>query len=186
MKTIVTLLSMLVIIITSIYLTHDVQVRGKAKTYVLSIYVAAIILWPSIWELLLKDHAYSRSSLPSLLWPIVILGLEIYLLKYHRLENEMKQNKGILSMDANALCTLTFALASILSAHKNKCCQNLFIYGVLGCILFVMPTINAPPETLESIIIQTIQKVCLTYSTSLLIAGAFILHDPINVNNQKQ
>ena len=103
-----------------------------------------------------------------------------------RTENEMKQNKGILSMDANALCTLTFALASILSAHKNKCCQNLFIYGVLGCILFVMPTINAPPETLESIIIQTIQKVCLTYSTSLLIAGAFILHDPINVNNQKQ
>jgi hypothetical protein len=79
-------------------------------------------------------------------------------------------------MDANAICTLTFALSSILSAHSDGKCKNIFIYGVLGCIAFVMPNLSAPSETVENIVIETIQKMCLTYSTGLLLGGAILLH----------
>ena len=78
-------------------------------------------------------------------------------------------------MDANLICTLTFALGSVLGAHKDKCCQNLFLYGVLGCIIFVFPNPNAPEETIENIIIESIQKIVLIYSTGLLLSGAFLL-----------
>jgi len=149
--------------------------RAKVKINVLAIYSCALVLWPYIWETLLKENSYTSHSLPSLAWPLFMILLEIYLMRYHTLESETKSRKGIISMDANLICTLTFALGSILGAHKDNCCQNLFIYGVLGCIIFVFPNPNAPQETIECIMIETIQKVVLIYSTGLLLAGAFLL-----------
>tara|TARA_Y100000741_G_scaffold359726_2_gene340802 strand:+ start:519 stop:1073 length:555 start_codon:yes stop_codon:yes gene_type:complete len=165
-----------VVILSSCYvLSKHTSMRAKVKMYILAIYTCALILWPFIWESLLKENAYDSYSLPSLAWPLFMIILEIYLMKYHTLEIESKSRKGIISMDANLICTLTFALGSILGAHKDKCCQNLFIYGVLGCIIFVFPNPNAPQETLESILIESIQKIVLIYSTGLLLGGTFML-----------
>ena len=159
---------------------HNITYRAQVKLCILTIYMISILIWPLIWEYMLKDHAYTNASLPSLFWPIFIILFELYLLKYHKLENEIRSRKGLLSMDANAICTLTFALSSILSAHSDGNCKNLFIYGVLGCIAFVMPNISAPSETVENIVIETIQKMCLTYSTGLLLAGAILLQTQKN------
>tara|TARA_B100000945_G_scaffold317254_1_gene319718 strand:- start:845 stop:1393 length:549 start_codon:yes stop_codon:yes gene_type:complete len=165
----------IVILLICFHVTSEMSLRGKAKINIFTIYILGILLWPILWEKMLHDNAYTTASLPSLFWPMMILGLEIYLMKYHTLENESRSRKGMISMDASTVCTLTFALGSILGAHKNKCCQNLFIYGVLGTIAFVMPNPTVPSETLESIVIETIQKVFLTYSAALLLAGAMIL-----------
>lgn len=164
-----------VILLICSKLSAQVSMRAKVKMYILSIYTCGIVLWPFVWESLLKENAYDPYSLPSLAWPIFMIILEIYLMKYHTLETESKSRKGVISMDANLICTLTFALGSVLGAHKDKCCQNLFIYGVLGCIIFVFPNPNAPQETLENIIIESIQKIVLIYSTGLLLSGAFLL-----------
>ena len=132
-----------------------------------------MILWPLICKIVLKDRLYN--VLPVLLWPIIVLGLDVYLLKYHTFEQHTSKNKNILNMDANAICSLTFALSSLLGSHKDECCKNIFIYGVLGCIAFVMPTPETPAETIESVLIDNVQKVILTYSTGLLLAGSLLL-----------
>lgn len=173
---IVFLLGVCVVLFTFSILIKKLPLRGKAKLNIFTIYICGILLWPPLWTYLLKENAYKPETIPSLIWPIAILSVEIYLMKYHRLEDQMNSRKGLLSMDANAICSLTFALSSVLSAHRNQCCQNLFIYGVLGCVAFVMPTPHAPSETLESITIETIQRVCLMYSTGLLLAGTMLLN----------
>ena len=164
----------------TILLTHNVSMRAKAKLWIFSIYMMGILLWPVLWSALLKENTQRSSSIPCLVWPIFILSIEIYLLKYHTFEQQVKKNKSLLSMDANAICSLTFALSSILGANRDACCKNIFIYGVLGCIAFVMPSPQTPSDTLESIIIDHVQKVILTYSTGLLLGGSMLL-----MNNDK-
>lgn len=154
--------------------SKNLSIRGKANISMLTIYICGIVLWPYFWERMLRDNAYMSHSIPSLLWPVCALLIEVYLLKYHTLEEQIRR-KGILSMDANAICSLTFALSSVLGSHRDECCQNIFMYGVLGLIAFVIPTPQAPSETLDSIIIETMQKVYLIYSTGLLLGGSMLL-----------
>lgn len=179
------LLGILVVLLAlCTFLTQNLSIRGKAKIYILTIYTLGILIWPMLWKYLLKDNANSPVAQASLIWPIAILALEIYLLKYHTFEQELHSKRGFISMDANAVCTLTFALSSILGAQRDECCKNIFLYGVLGCIAFVMPSPQAPTETLENIIIEHSQKVFLTYSTGLLLAGSMLLIGNKQVNLQ--
>lgn len=170
------------ICILYILVKRHLSVRGRAKLIILTILSCGIVVWPWIWMQVLQENSARKETIPSLLWPIFVLLVEIYLLKYHTFEEQSKSRKGLLSMDANALCTLTFALSSILGSHRDPCCQNLFIYGVLGCIAFVMPSPNVPSDTLDSIFIESFQKICLTYSTGMLIAGSMLLHSKSNVS----
>lgn len=148
--------------------------RGKARSLLMTTYSIGILLWPLIWKALLEDKTKEKVALISLIWPIVLLSTEIYLLRYHSLEELLRQRK-LLSMDANALCTLMFALCGILGAHKDTCCKNIFIYGVLGCVAFVMPNLQMPSLTLENVALESIQKICLNYSIGLLLAGSLLM-----------
>ena len=100
-------------------------------------------------------------------------------MKYHMYEHKVSK-KGLLSMDANAICSLTFALSGILGASQDKCCHNIFLCSVLGCIAFVMPSPDIPEQTIDNIVIETIQKICLTYSTGLLLGGSMLLINKTN------
>ena len=164
-----------IVIAISIFAQQDASIRAKTKISVLTVYVCGLLIWPFLWKYLLQNEATNTSSYPSFIWTFVILLIEIYMMKYHTFEDQVKSKKGLLSMDANAICTLTFALSSILGAQNNACCSNMFTVAVLGCIAFVMPTPNAPSHAIESVVIETIQKVCLTYSTGFLLAGSLIL-----------
>jgi hypothetical protein len=100
--------------------------------------------------------------------------LEIHVLKYQSLDNPQR-SRNMLTMDANALCSLSFALSSILGASRDKSCKNMFLFGVLGCVAFVMPNVQVPPNTSEGFIIEIIQKIFLWYSTGLLLGGSSVL-----------
>lgn len=167
--------TVVVMVVLSMLSIQNTSLRAKAKISILTIYMIGIVLWPLVWKILLKENTKDIISYPCLVWPIIILLIEVYLLKYHTFEQHLSKNKSLLSMDANAICSLTFALSSILGAQRDKCCKNIFIYGVLGCIAFVMPTPQTPAETLESVTIDSVQKVILTYSTGLLLGGSMLL-----------
>jgi hypothetical protein len=179
----VTVVGVLVImtLLTKI-LTKNLSIRGRAKIYILLIYTTGILIWPVLWKMFLQERTKDKLSIPGLLWPIMILMMETYLLKYHTFEQHTQKNKSMLSIDANAICSLTFALSSILGAQNDNCCKHIFIYGVLGCVAFVMPTPQMPSETIESVIIEHIQKVILTYSTALLLLGSMLLMHNSNKN----
>lgn len=173
------LIGSIVITLTYVHLSQRMQLRGRVKLTILTVNMLSILLWPLIYEQFLKENAYKKSTMISLLWPIVLIALDTYLLKYHRLE-DMNSRKGVITMDANAMCSMAFALSSIMQAQKDKCCSDLFIYGVIGCIIFVMPNPTVPSHTLENTVIETVQQICLTYSTGFLIAAAMMLNSSSN------
>ena len=174
------MIGVLVLMLTTYYyMSRDVSLRAQAKMSILTIYLVGIAMWPFLWSIFFKDH--QSSSIASLSWPILILLLEIYLLKYHTFEKHVTRNRSILSMDANMVCSLTFTLSSILGAHKDAYYKNIFLYGVLGCIAFVMFTPQAPTDTIESILIEGLQKLILIYSTGILLGGSMLLMKNENV-----
>ena len=104
------------------------------------------------------------------------------MLKYFKYDKNIKSKKQFLNMDANAICSLTFALSAILGASRDKCCHKVFLYAIFGCIIFVMPSPNIPDNVIENIVIETIQKVFLTCSTGLLLGGSLLM----SIQNDKK
>jgi hypothetical protein len=152
----------------------ECSVQCKHKTTTIGIYTCGLLVWPIIWMNLAKEHAFTKQVCFSFLWPIMMTFLEIHVLKYQSLDNPQR-SRNMLTMDANALCSLSFALSSILGASRDKSCKNMFLFGVLGCVAFVMPNVQVPPNTSEGFIIEIIQKIFLWYSTGLLLGGSSVL-----------
>ena len=168
--------SLVYMLVITIFLSNRLLLRGKVKIFVSFIYFAGLIIWPFIYMSFMRDNSFDRSAMPGFLWVLCTMLLDIYLLKYHTLEQDIVHRKGgILSMDANMICSLTFALSGILGASSQKCCQKIFTMGILCSIAFVMPTPRVPQDTLEAAIIEHFQKVCLTYSTGFLLVGSGLL-----------
>ena len=132
----------------------------------------AIIMWPGIWTSTV-GHCARMETLLAFMWPIAALVFEIHTLsKYGRL---FDNRKGLLQMDANTLCSITFALSGVLGARYNKEESHVFNVAVLCCVAFVMPSFSAPKNTIESTILESIQKISLVYSTGFLLTGSMFL-----------
>lgn len=148
---------------------RNTPAERQTQAILAGVYALGFILWPVLWMHLTRKRKHSEVGL---VWPMIILLLELHLLKYNKVESK---NKSMLSMDANAVCSLTFALSSVLSAQTDVCCKKIFLYGVLGCVAFVLPTPDTPAGTTEEVVIDGVQKVALTYSMGLLIGGSLML-----------
>ena len=148
----------------------------RVKTTSLLVWTCAIIIWPIVWALVLQKHVEYPNVWVSLLWPIMVLGFDMYMTFKRPYDMDMTSRRNVLSMDANALCSITFAMAGVLSAHgPNSGVSHVFIYAILGCFAFVMPSPHSAVHPLDTMFVESLQKVVLTYSTGLLLAGVMLL-----------
>ncbi len=145
--------------------------RVRARISVLSVFIIGILVWPVLWVHIFEQERHKSAALVSLLWPIIILIGDIVGMHNMTYESAHGQSKRqILSIDSNALCSLTFALSGLIGVARHPCCNKIFLYAVLGCIIFILPASFG-----EEIIIETIQKVVLSYATGLLIGGILLV-----------
>ena len=150
--------------------------RIRARLTVLTVWMIAILAWPVVWASVLGAERSNPVAWPSLLWPILMLGTDISAMKQSTYEHaHVTSKRQSLAMDSNAICSLTFAISSIIGAHKHECCNRIFLYAVLGCIAFVMPTPYIQTTTMSTMTIEAVQKSILAYSTALLIGGVLIV-----------
>jgi hypothetical protein len=86
-----------------------------------------------------------------------------------------QSKRQLLSIDSNAICSLTFALSGLIGAQKHPCCNKIFLFAVLGCIVFILPAPYANSDCREAMMIESFQKVILSYATGLLIGGILMV-----------
>ena len=159
----------------SMVLQRGKSARIRARLSVLTIWMIAIVLWPVCWALILREERNETASLPGLMWPIFILTLDIVAMRQNTYESHVQSKRSLLSMDANAICSLTFAIASIIGAQKHKCCNRIFLFAVLGCIAFVMPAPHTNMNAIETMTVEAVQKAVLAYATGLLLTGVMLV-----------
>lgn len=145
--------------------------REKAHVVNGSVITLALLCWPLLWYSIIGNSEKQYSWI-SLIWPIVILSFELKLLTS---QSEIAQQKrSFLNMDSSTVFSLTFAMAGLLvSQHpeKKECCSSLFMYAIVGCLIFVLPVSHGSHMALEVVTLEAVQRVCLTFSTAFLIAG---------------
>ena len=162
----------------SILLQHKATPRIQTRVSVLTVWFVAILAWPFIWTLFLKDIEKSWSLIPGLLWPLAILTLDIRAMTHTSYESHAHAKRSTMTMDANALCSLTFALSGILGAQNDPCCRTIFLYAVIGCIAFVLPAPHSGSNsTTEIVVVESVQKAVLAYSTGLLLTGIMMMRN---------
>lgn len=151
--------------------------RGKIQTINATVWSIGLIFWPLLWyKLLGHDLASRKEALVSLMWPIVVIGLDLYLLS--TFPNRHRTKKQLLNMDSGTICSLTFAMAGVLSTQfpqNKKCCHSIFMYAIIGCLIFILPITNGSPDSIENIGLEAIQRISLTFSTAFLIAGTLLM-----------
>ena len=96
-------------------------------------------------------------------------------MRHSTYEAQVQSKRSILTMDANSICSLTFALSSIAGAQNSKCCKEIFMYAVIGCIAFVMPAPHTHLNAIENVSIEALQKSVLACATGLLLAGIMLV-----------
>lgn len=175
----------LVVLVASLFIQHNRSFRTKVRITTLTIYTIGILIWPILWKhvigAIIIANASSLMAL-SLLWPVISLGFEMYMMRYVNDDSHSKSKRNFLLGDGQSIISLTLAFASMLSIYSkpsNGKYSHIFLCAIIGCILVVMQTSHTFVDAMciERIIVESMQKVCLVYSTGLLVAGIIALND---------
>tara|TARA_B110000046_G_C13008938_1_gene405759 strand:+ start:323 stop:898 length:576 start_codon:yes stop_codon:yes gene_type:complete len=167
--------SCIFVVAKTVTVQRDKSARVRARITVLCTWTIAIIAWPVLWSRAVAEERENPITIVGLLWPLLIIVLDILAMKHHTYEMHAQSNRSMLSMDASAICSLTFALAGIIGANSNKCCNKLFLYAVVGCIAFVMPAPHTHVNAIETVAVEAVQKAVLAYATGLLLTGLILV-----------
>lgn len=164
--------SLVIILATSMMQQHGQTHRTKSRISVFSVWMICILIWPLIWAAILKDQIDNPLALSGLIWPIAILSIDILNMNQSTYESNVQSKRSVLSMDANAIVSLTFAISSIVGAQNHTCCKRIFMFAIIGCLAFVMPSPYATSG--ETVVLECIQKAVLAYATGLLLMGVLL------------
>ena len=176
------LLGCLALIVTvNRFYQKDATPRIRSRVSTITVWFVAMAVWPVVWALLLNERRSELRTLPGLLWPLIILTIDIRSMNHTTYETTTQSKRPMLSMDANAICSLTFALSGILGAQNDACCREIFMYAIIGCVAFVMPAPYTSTSSTESVVIESIQKTMLAYATGMLLTGIMLRLSVSNV-----
>lgn len=144
-----------------------------------------LVLWPSVWHYLVKEscHECNPFNVVGFIWPIVCLTFDLYNIQKFRQLPESRRH--MIGMDANAICSLSFALSGILGARDSKK-SRMFLASVMGCLAFVMPGFTAPKDSVELVVLESVQRLCITCTTGILIAASLsMLSSELQITENK-
>ena len=148
--------------------------RVRARLNVLTVWTIAMIAWPLMWYNTIDEKYRTIESIPCLLWPLILLGMDIASLKRSSYESQSQSKRSLLAMDANTICSLTFAVSSVIGAQRHECCRKIFMYAIIACIAFVIPAPHSSDSDMDTIVIEAAQKAILSYATGFLLGGIML------------
>lgn len=173
--TIVTIVGMIA------YAQHLAQyesVRIQKRILVTLVWMSMIAVWPFMWRSIIGPHAVSPYSIIGLIWPIAILCLDIVAMRHHTFDNQKHSRRQFMTMDANAICNLTFGIAAFMGVQRvNPSVSRVFLWGILGCVAFIMPSPHSEAEaSIDTVAFEAFQKGVLAFSTGILISGVTLVN----------
>ena len=166
--------SIVYIVSILLILQKNETIRVRIRLNITFIWTLAILAWPLIWYNTIDAEYRTLESIPCLLWPVIILGMDINNLMQNTYDNPMISKRNILSMDANTICSLTFAVSSVIGAQRHECCRKIFMFAIIACIAFVLPAPHVHTNTMQATMIEAGQKAVLAYATGFLLGGIIL------------
>jgi hypothetical protein len=142
---------------------------------------SSVLMWPIVFDLTigLRQLFENPKLIIGFFWPILISMTELNYVSCFNTTTTGKSNKASamfqqsdLNADTGAIISAAFAMGSLLlGSRKNTTVNYIIMYALLFCVAFVVPTLQLPADTKESIMWRAIQKVFLNYAIGFTIAG---------------
>ena len=149
--------------------------RVKSKISILTTWLLCLLGWPLIWGKIMGKETHRKEALVSLFWPILIIAIDVVGINNNSYESVVSSKHQVLHMDANMICSLTFALSAVIGAQKHECCSKIFLYAVMGCIAFVLPAPHMHSSSSGTLVFEALQKAILAFATGLLLTGVLMV-----------
>jgi hypothetical protein len=146
-----------------------------------AVLASSVLMWPIVFDLTigLRQLFENPKLIIGFFWPILISMTELNYVSCFATTTTGKSNKvsamfqqSDLNADTGAIISAAFAMGSLLlGSRKNPTVNYIIMYALLFCVAFVVPTLQLPPDTKESIMWRAIQKVFLNYAIGFTISG---------------
>lgn len=149
--------------------------RVRTRLLLITVWMMAILVWPLLWFRATARSQSTPYSLIGLVWPVLILLLDMLAMQKHAYENYSQSKRHFMTMDANTICSLTFAISAYIGAQNHECCNKIFLWAILGCIAFVMPAPHTQINAMETVAFEALQKAVLAYATGMLLTGVMLV-----------
>lgn len=141
---------------------------------------SSVLLWPVIFDATIGlSQLFAKPKLlVGFFWPIVLGLTELnYVSRFSTTTGAQGRAAALfqqadLNVDTTMIISAAFAMGSLLlGSRRNTPVNYMIMYALLFCVAFLVPTLQIPPETKESIMWRSVQKVVLNYAIGFTIAG---------------
>lgn len=167
------------LVLISVYasvLMHGESVRTCARIVSHCVSLAMIVAWPLIYRILMPtDSLGTPYALVGFLWPVLIIAIDIFSMRRHTYETQRQPKRQFATMDANVVCSLTFGIATFLGVQRKPEVSKLFLWSILACVAFIMPSPYTDGTSLFTVSFDTFQKGIIAYATGFLISGVVLM-----------
>lgn len=135
-----------------------------SSNYALTMRAVMVALWPAILLSLLdpEDHG-DLAIIPSLLWMLVVWAVDSYSLL-------TGTSRGV-RIEPSTITALSFGLCGLVGARADSKYVHLVVYGLLLCVMFVLPTHNVPKDDPLCDVLDELQRGILVWAIALVITG---------------
>lgn len=167
----------IVFIVFVVFILNRQSVRSSkrivTRLHITTIWTIALILWPILWVWVVQRLPARNVALVMMgfILPLFTIGNDIASLRCEQYEENIRSKRQYLSMDANAICSMIFALSAYMGTQKNVCCNRIFLVAIVACACFVAPS---PFSNSGQVLIEATQKAILSYATGLLLTGVLL------------
>jgi len=129
-----------------------------------------VVAWPFVLLCTLNDDdARNPVVLLPIAWNMCVWLVDIHIIHHSTSASELVPPS--VRLEPTMFCGLAFGLCGFLNARIEGKYSYLFMYAVLGCIMFVLPQTTLVNECIEHVVIENVQRVLLYYCTGLILAG---------------
>lgn len=153
------------------------SIRTRARILVTMIWLSMITAWPACWRVIVGPYANTKYAPIGLVWPIVIMTLDLVAMQQHTYESQRQPKRQFMTMDANALCSLSFGIAAFLGVQRDHNISRIFLWAIVACVAFIMPTPHTDGTSLYTVGVDAFQKGIMAYAVGLLISGIILIHN---------
>jgi hypothetical protein len=139
------------------------------------------VLWPLVLLCVVKreDRTNSALILP-IVWNVLVWLVDMHFV-HHAAETSGSKPASI-RIDPMLLGGLAFGICNLIGNRPDSKHAYLFMYAVVTCFLFVMPSHTLQSGCIEEQVVENVQKVVLYYCIGFLFTGVLLTRSFIESN----
>lgn len=147
----------------------------KRKATATAIKTAFALVWPlALSGMIPCGERENRAVMFPLLWSFGMWSLDLTIM--HTALSSQEGKPATIRFDPSPLSGLAFGFCHLVGSRPESQYAHLFMYAILGCLLFVLPSHNLEHGCVWEQVVENVQKAILQWCIGLLIAAIMLTH----------